>query len=164
MTNNTDKRIEIHEPESVEIQIDDTERPEDTDTAERLDEPTGNEEAKRYRLRLRDTEQQLEQTRADLDAANKLVLTVRREYIDDALARGRMQVNSTALEAAGHPLDSLFGDDGTLDQDKLTTAAREAMSKFGLEPARPRSSASSRINGDGLTPSGKTWHDALNQH
>lgn len=128
------------------------------------DEPTGNEEAKRYRLRLRETEQQLEQTKADLDAANALVLAVRRQHIESAMIDSHEPINSSALEAAGHQLADFFTDDGALDSDKLREATKTTMARFGVQPPRmivPTSIAIGRANPGLPDSTDKTWQDAL---
>ena len=94
----------------------------DQDDAEDLGKSKAAREAKRYRLALRETE-------AERDALADTVADLRRQIVDDAVAQ---TVNPAGFALAGHDPAEFFTEEGTLDRAKLTAAAREAASRFGL--------------------------------
>lgn len=93
-------------------------------------EESPNREAAKYRRQLRTAQKDLEATQEQLTAA-------RRQLAESASGL----THPAGLWAAGTEVDSLFGDDGSLNREALATATQEAVVKLGLRmggrPPRP---------------------------
>lgn len=88
-----------------------------------------NAEAKRYRLRLRETETQLQ-------AAQERVSNLQRTLAEAQLA-AHLSNPSDLWEVGGQDAAEFFSEDGALDQDRLTDAARALVTdRPGLQAAR----------------------------
>lgn len=100
----------------------------DDQTTEVDDQPQSTEspnaEAARYRTRLRDTE-------AQRDALTEQVTALRHAAVEDRLKSHK--VPTTGFWASGVQLDDLLDEGGNLDDDKITTAADNAVETLGLE-------------------------------
>lgn len=110
-----------------------------------------NREAAKYRKQLREAE-------AGRDAAQQM-LTAARSQILTTQFRGELHgLTVDALEAGGHTIDSFFSETGTLDADKLKTAAKDVAERFGLVQKLI-------IPNEGRTPdnpyAGNAWKDAF---
>lgn len=104
---------------AVEDALDDNE-PE----PEPADPDTGDDGKAKYRRRAQAAETERDELRTQLD-------TARRGIIEDACGLTR----PAALWAAGVDPNTLFGDDGQLDHDKLTAAVTDAADRLGLTRA-----------------------------
>lgn len=95
----------------------------ETDDEQPEREPRG-AEAKRYRLKLRETE-------AERDALTEHLTALRRASVDDKV-KGH-KITPEGFWASGVQLEDLLDDDGHLDADKIKTAADTAAETLGLE-------------------------------
>lgn len=89
------------------------------------DDPRGNREAAKYRRQAREAEAARDNLTTQLTAARAQILKA-------SFAGHLGGLTVEALEAGGHPVDSFFGEEGTLDVTALTAACREVADKFGL--------------------------------
>lgn len=139
----------MSEPNDQGDQVQDDQQPGDQGTPP-AEQP--NEEAKRYRLRLREAEQQR-------DALAQRVEAMQRSEVE-TLAAEHLNVPSALWKADGVELASLLTDDGAVDADKVREAALAARESLGLE----RRSLGLRTPGEGKNrrPSNKTsFEDAF---
>lgn len=115
------------------------EQPQDAQDAQDAQEPAadqqeeeegdgGNQEAARYRRRLRETEAERDQLADRLEAMQRAEV--------ERLA-GTAQVKPAALWASGAQLADLLTETGTVDPAKVATAAKTARTELGLAPPRP---------------------------
>lgn len=81
-------------------------------------------DAAKYRTRLRETE-------AERDALAEQVTALRRAAVEDRLAA--QHVPAAGFWASGVQLEQLLDDDGQLDDEKIKTAADNAVETLGLE-------------------------------
>ena len=77
----------------------------------------------------------LEELTADRDATAALLAAERQQILDRTLKAAGL--DPRLFEAAGNSIDSVLGDDGILDADKLGAAVEAAIKTFGIQP-RPR--------------------------
>lgn len=89
------------------------------------EDPRGNREAAKYRRQARDAEAARDTLAAQLTAA-------RAQIVKASFIGHHSGLTVEALEAGGHPVDSLFTADGSLDVAALNTAGREVADRFGL--------------------------------
>lgn len=127
-----------------------------SDTATQNDERPTNEAA-RYRLRLRETEAKLEETRNTADwlitEARHLIDATRQSIIDREL--GRTGLDPALLVAAGHTADTLLDDTGLIDHERLASAIESTIVRFHVDvPDRPRRPQPVPAVGRGSTPPG----------
>lgn len=118
---------------------------------EAAEDKTANREAAKYRRQLRETE-------AARDTAQQMLTTARAQILRTEFQGHLGGLTTDALEAGGHPVDSFFTEDGTLDVQRLRTAATEVMERFGLTqkliiPSEGRSPENTYM--------GNGWQDAF---
>lgn len=89
-----------------------------------------NEEAKRYRLRLRDTEQERDTAREQLAQARRAHLAT---YFDGTNGRPKMR----AFEALGYDPADYFTEHGNLNYDKIKKTESEIREAFGSTLSAP---------------------------
>lgn len=108
-------------------------------------------EAAGYRERLRKTETQR-------DTATELVNSLRKQIIDGQVTELRMK--PAALWAAGFSVDDLLNEDGLVDTDRVSNAAKDARAILGIA-----SFGGTVDGGKRGTPPAKTaeWNDLLIQ-
>lgn len=104
----------------------------DTDAQDHADDPTAGDgenvanEAKRYRLRLRETER-------ERDALQQLLDRTRQAIVDHAVSAAGM--DPRLMTAAGHTMETLVGDDGLIDHDALSAAIDTTAREFRVPPS-----------------------------
>ncbi|GLC02571.1 hypothetical protein [Mycobacterium kiyosense] len=127
----------------------------DQDDAEDQDDDAGgkgNKEAARYRRRLRDVE-------AERDTLKATVAALQRAEVD-RLAVGA-DLRPAALWASGLELADVLGDDGTVDQGKVSTAIAAARETLGIPNPPPRGNV---VKGEGRSlgrPPKRSGRDAM---
>jgi hypothetical protein len=103
-----------------------------------VDGKGGNAEAAKWRKKLRDAEKEHETAIAALtaerDGLSDTLTRTRQSQIDARLAETGLEMR--VLTAGGHTVDSLLGDDGLIDNDRLTAAVNESLAAFN-RPRRP---------------------------
>jgi hypothetical protein len=123
---------------------------EDETKAVEADDTKSGSEAAKYRRRLRDTE-------AERDTLTGKLTEAREALLEAKLGKGR--VKAEALKAAGHDVDSLIANNGSIDDAKLQFAIKDTMVRFGIAPTLI-------IPGEGRSPESRgntpSWSDALN--
>lgn len=103
----------------------DTEQVEQTDQTEHPEHEQGGQEAKKYRLRLRETE-------AERDDLQERLQALQRATVEDVATReGRLP--STAALWASTELSELLDEGGNLDHGKVLAACEKAAEDFNVE-------------------------------
>lgn len=105
-----------------------------------MSEPTRNDEAARFRIRLRDTEAQRDQLAANAES-------LQRQSVEDLLAG--TNVKPAALWKVTD-LDALVGDDGLVDENQVAAAVATAREHFGITPPQK----GNHVPGVGNQPAG----------
>lgn len=110
-----------------------------------------NSEARKYRLRLRETERERDQLRDTLERT-------RRSVVDHAVTAAGL--DPRLLTAAGHSTESFIGEDGLIDHAALTSAITKTAEEFKVN--RPRLTPNPQ-QGTGGAPPRRTssWSEAL---
>ncbi|XAS63108.1 hypothetical protein ACOM2C_06650 [Pseudarthrobacter sp. So.54] len=112
-------------------------------------------EAAKYRRQLRDTE-------AERDTLTGTVDSLRKQLINQNMPRSS-SVNSDALWKAGFTPAEMFAEDGSINTEKLTEAAKATHELFGLSyGAKSVVRRSGDRSEDLSSPSGPSWGEALN--
>lgn len=101
---------------------------------------TPSREAAKYRRRLRDTE-------TERDTLAETVTTLQRNEVERLAASAI--ANPAALWAAGVELSDVLAEDGSVDAEKVTAAAKDAAERLGLAQPRP----ANYVRGEGSNPS-----------
>lgn len=112
------------------------------------------QQAAGYRVKLREAER-------ERDDAQNLVNSTRQSIVDRAVAAAQLDQRHWA--AADIPLTSLLGDDGLIDDAKLSAALDSAAELTQLKPRRPAPNPlAGRVGGGEPQPSGKAvWDSAF---
>ncbi|MCG7583678.1 hypothetical protein [Mycolicibacterium sp. OfavD-34-C] len=117
-----DNRPPVSEPGS---QDDDGAEDDADDQDDDTDDGSRTNREKRYRLRLRDAERQR-------DEARDLLARTRQAIVDTAVTAAG--VDPRLMVAAGHTVDTLLGEDGLIDPDKLAEAIAATGWEFRVTP------------------------------
>lgn len=110
-------------------------------------------EAKKYRQRAQQAEAERDQLRDELTA-------LKHSTIAGALTGHGVTID--ALTAAGHDPASFF-DGGSVDQEKLRSAARETADRFGIRVGVIPTQGTGPSDPRTETRSGKTWTEAFDE-
>lgn len=116
-----------------ETDLEDTEPEQpDTDETDQDDTEPRSEEAKRYRLRLREAEGTLGEIQGQLDGIQRQVI--------GQLVEAECQISPEVLFAAGATVADLVDDDGTVNRDKVRQAGDNAARSLNVarSPRSPR--------------------------
>jgi hypothetical protein len=130
-------------------EADNTDQDDDQDD----DDQSGSARERRYRLRLRQAERERDELRDTLDRT-------RQSIVDNAVnAAG---VDPRLMVAAGHTVDTLVGDDGLIDAERLSQAITHTAAEFRVTP-KGRPPAPNVQQGHGSQPpaSKSSWSGAL---
>jgi hypothetical protein len=101
----------------------DTDNPNDTD-----DDGNPNHEAARWRRRLRESEQQVTERDQTITELRDTLERTRQSVVDNAVAAANL--DPRLLVAAGHTVDTLVGDDGLIDHERLSQAIAATAEQF----------------------------------
>ncbi|GAA1225110.1 hypothetical protein [Mycolicibacterium alvei] len=134
------------------VNPDDQEHPAGAEPDDQDDDGGSNRE-KRYRLKLRETERERDQL------ADTLART-RAAIVDSAVnAAG---VDPRLLAAAGHTLDTMVGEDGLIDREKLADAITETAREFRVPPkGRPPHPNHQQGHASGHPGTKSSWSGAI---
>lgn len=138
-----------------------TEAPEPTDAPEQPDNP--NAEAKKYRLRLRETEAELTEAREQVTANAETIERLQRTLIERAAAEQLTDPADLWRYAEDTTTADLLAEDGTPDPEKVTAAVTAVVAERGYlaKTRTPRPDLSQGASGNAPTRSADPIGDYL---
>lgn len=111
-------------------------------------------EAKRYRLRLREVERERDELRDTLERTRQAIV---------ANAMRAAGLDGRLFAAAGHTVDTMVRDDGLIDHDALAEAITNTAREFNIKRPGKLIPNPQQGSGSGGQPRGETsWSKALN--
>ncbi|BBX33934.1 hypothetical protein MMAG44476_23132 [Mycolicibacterium mageritense DSM 44476 = CIP 104973] len=138
----------------------DTDRDDTDDTDDGNADGKGNREAAKLRKRAQKAEAERDEARTQRDAAQDMLTKTRQSIVDTAVhAAG---VDPRLIAAAGHTVETLVGEDGLIDHDKLSAAIAETAREFRVPPkSRPPQPNRQQGTGSGQPHGQSSWSSAL---
>lgn len=127
-----DNRPPASEPDDQHDADQDADTRDQDDEDDNADDGSRSNREKRYRLRLRDAER-------ERDEARDLLARTRAAIVDHTVTAAG--IDPRLMAAAGHTVDTLLGDDGLIDPDKLADAIIATAREFRVPPRPTRPQA-----------------------